>query len=233
MATSNNNDCGVYYFKQGSCSIILKKGDLLKETDINVFVIPTPELSEQNPDNFAIFKSIYSHADENKKREIKRLRSELKLLHPQVTWENDRIYILAVPPYLGNPNKAHELLGKTYTSCLRLAVQNNLRKIAFPTIGCGVIGFDTKTAARIVHSAFENFIQSADGKKMDEIRVVVYKDEVWKYFTTTFMDLNDSKQTKIKFVDMYELWHSKSCFAADFFLFIRSKIHLISIHVLD
>jgi len=205
MARSHNNDRDALYFKQGSCNIILKQGDLLDENDVDVVVIPTPDLSEPDPDNFVLFKSIHSKADDNYKREIKRVRSDLKLLHPQAISKNGRGRIFAVPPYLGNHGKACDLLKKTYTSCLDLAVKNNFRKIAFPTIGCGVIGFDTKAVARIVYAVFESFIQSTDGKKMNEIRVVIFNNKVWNDFTTIFLDLSDSKHTKIKLTDTYEL----------------------------
>jgi hypothetical protein len=233
MATSNNSDCADFYFTQGSCSIILKEGDLLKETEVDVLVIPTPDSSELNPDNFVIYKNFYSRADEDQKREIKRLRYDLKLLHPQVISKNGRGCILAVPPFLGKPNKAQELLQKTYTSCLNLAVKHNFRKIAFPTIGCGVIGFDTKAVARIVYSVFENFIQTTDGKKMNEIRVVIFNNKVWNDFTTIFLDLSDSKHTKIKLTDTYELLHSELCFTFDSPIVHPSNVRFVSIFILD
>jgi len=230
-ARSHNDDRDEFHFRQGSCNIILKQGDLLDENDVDALVIPAPDLSEGNPDNFVLFKSIYSKADEDGKREIQTVRSDLKLLNPQVISKNGRRYIFAVPPFLGNPNKAHELLKKTYTSCLNLAVKNNFRKIAFPTIGCGVIGFGRIEAARNVYSALKNFGQSKEGKNMDEIRLIIYDSGIWRDFTTTFMDLSDPKDAQIKFIKVYELLLNKSCSAVDsrFLNLFKACLHLIRV----
>ncbi|CAF3678170.1 unnamed protein product, partial [Rotaria sp. Silwood1] len=140
MATSHSDNWNELHCQQGSCKIILKPGDLLDEKDVNVLVIPTPA-GGMNPDNFQLFKSIYSNADENCKREIKKVCFNLTQSEPQPFSLYGLRYIFVAPPYVGNRDKAPKYLKETYTSCLKLAVKSNFRTIAFPTIGCGVIGF--------------------------------------------------------------------------------------------
>ncbi|CAF5038559.1 unnamed protein product, partial [Rotaria sp. Silwood1] len=199
MATSHSDNWKELHFQQGSCKIILKPGDLLDEKDVDVLVIPTPE-GGVNSDNFQLFKSIYSTVDQHDKTQINRVCSDLTLLKPQVVLSSSRKYILAVPPYVGNLSEARKLLTKTYTSCLNLAIQYNFRTIAFPTIGCGVIGFQIDDAARSVYSAIENFCQSKDGKKMDEIRIVIYDKKIYNEFIDIFIETDQTKKIKFNFV---------------------------------
>ncbi len=233
MSRSHNDDRDEVHFKQGSCSVILKQGDLLNENDVDAIVIPTPALNESNPDNFALYKSIFSKANQDDKRQIEKVRSDLKLLSPAVILKKGFGYILAVPPFKGNPDKARELLRKTYTSCLSLAVKNKFRKIAFPTIGCGVIGFETRDAAREVYSALANFGQAKDGKNMDEIRIIVYNSDVWRDFTSAFTDLGCYSDAKLKFIDMYVSFCLINRASLLFALFIFLNFVSFLFHVLD
>ncbi|CAF4039287.1 unnamed protein product [Rotaria sp. Silwood2] len=182
MATSQSDDRDEVHLQQGSCNIILKPGDLLNEKNVDVLVIPTPA-NDMNPDNFQLFKSIYSKADQYDKRQIDRVCSNLTQPEPRTISIFGRQYIFAVPPYLGNREKAGGYLKKTYTSCLKLAIKNNFQTIAFPTIGCGVIGFPINDAASNVYLALENFCQSNGGKKMNEIRIIIYDPKIYNEFT--------------------------------------------------
>ncbi|CAF5056318.1 unnamed protein product [Rotaria sp. Silwood1] len=199
MATSHSDNWNELHCQQGSCKIILKPGDLLDEKDVNVLVIPTPA-GGMNPDNFQLFKSIYSNADENCKREIKKVCFNLTQSEPQTFSLYGLRYIFVAPPYVGNRDKAPKYLKETYTSCLKLAVKSNFRTIAFPTIGCGVIGFPIDDAARSVYSAIENFCQSKDGKKMDEIRIVIYDKNIYNEFIGIFIETDQTKKIKFNFV---------------------------------
>ncbi|CAF2698230.1 unnamed protein product [Rotaria sp. Silwood2] len=202
MATSQSDDRDEVHLQQGSCNIILKPGDLLNEKNVDVLVIPTPA-NDMNPDNFQLFKSIYSKADQYDKRQIDRVCSNLTQPEPRTISIFGRQYIFAVPPYLGNREKAGGYLKKTYTSCLKLAIKNNFQTIAFPTIGCGVIGFPINDAASNVYLALENFCQSNGGKKMNEIRIIIYDPKIYNEFTGIFIDMGRNKNIKLKCVPIY------------------------------
>jgi hypothetical protein len=215
MAGSQHDDHNEFYFKQGSCSIILKQGDLLDEKDVNAIVIPTPPLSEPNTDSFAIYKAFCSKADANYRRDIERIREKVSS-GPQVLSKNDHGFIFVSSPYFNNPKKACDLLKKTYTSSLELAAKNNYRKVAFPTIGCGISGFPIRDATQVVYQTLENFIKSEKGRQMSEIRLIVFDRHVWPEFTTNFMDFCDYSNSKIKPDKMYELFFKYMVFVSTF-----------------
>mmetsp|Transcript_23705 Transcript_23705/g.11411 ORF Transcript_23705/g.11411 Transcript_23705/m.11411 type:complete len:175 (+) Transcript_23705:786-1310(+) len=62
----------------------------------------------------------------------------------------DAKYIIhTVGPIYSNKKKDSILLGYCYNNCLHLAVQNNIKTIAFPAISCGVYGYPIKEACHI------------------------------------------------------------------------------------
>ena len=216
MASAGFDQASEVHFRRGPCRIILKQGDLLRETNVDALVIPTPPLTDSENHNYALFNSICSTANRDLKREIDITREKVVLLKPQIIWKENSAYILSVPPYLGNPKKAEELLEKTYTSCLTLAMSFDVRKIAFPTIGCGVIGFRTSDAAKVVYRSLEKF-ELPSGTKLNEIRVIIYNMDVYGPFTQTFVELSQDNRSRIKFDTMYVVY-SRLVF------FIRSSI---------
>lgn len=75
--------------------------------------------------------------------------------------------------------KHYELLESCYLSCLELAVQNQIKSIAFCCISTGVFGFLQKEAAEIAVRTVRNF------QKSQEIKVIfnVFKesdDEIYR-----------------------------------------------------
>ena len=62
------------------------------------------------------------------------------------------------PVVSGKLNKEHcELLRSSYNSCLEIAVQNNIRSIAFCCISTGVFGFPQRAAAEIAVETVRKF----------------------------------------------------------------------------
>lgn len=205
MATSNSDNQSDLLFNCNSCKILLKQGNLLDEKDVNCIVIPTPPSSEGDADSFAVFKEFNKRANDHLKKEAEKIRRQLQPEQALKVMENNRGYMFVLLPYLKNEKKAHDLIKKNYTSCLKLAVQNNARSVAFPTIGCGGRRFDSGKVAGLTFAAFEEFLGGKEGKKLDEIRIVVYSSEVMRVFTNTFMNLALEEKSKIKFKESYVL----------------------------
>ncbi|TGJ83283.1 hypothetical protein E0Z10_g5502 [Xylaria hypoxylon] len=64
-----------------------------------------------------------------------------------------------------------------YHSALQLAVQNELKTIAFSAISTGIYGYPSPAAARIACSAVKDFLDGEDGKKLDKVIFVTYEEK--------------------------------------------------------
>jgi O-acetyl-ADP-ribose deacetylase len=53
------------------------------------------------------------------------------------------------PVWHGGTRNEPELLASCYRSCLKIAVENHLRSLAFPAISCGVFGYPINQAVEI------------------------------------------------------------------------------------
>ncbi len=64
------------------------------------------------------------------------------------------------PVWRGGGNNENNLLENCYRNSLELAVINNIRTIAFPSISTGVYGFPFINASTIALSTIKNFLES-------------------------------------------------------------------------
>jgi O-acetyl-ADP-ribose deacetylase len=69
-----------------------------------------------------------------------------------------------------------ELLASCYKNALTLAVENNVRTIAFPSISTGVYHFPKKLAAQIAYSTVSKFLDDNPGS-IDRVCFVTYSAE--------------------------------------------------------
>lgn len=58
----------------------------------------------------------------------------------------------------GDSNEAEEL-ASAYKSSLRVAVENNIKTVAFPAISTGIFGYPTEKAARVALVSVEEFLK--------------------------------------------------------------------------
>lgn len=71
-----------------------------------------------------------------------------------------RFVIHTVGPVYGiNQGRDAALLADCYRNCLRLAAENNLETIAFPSISTGVFGYPKHEAAQISSQAVREFLE--------------------------------------------------------------------------
>ncbi len=75
------------------------------------------------------------------------------------------------PVYSNGKRNEDELLKSCYLTALNLAVQNNIKTIAFPAISCGVYRFPIDRAAKIAVETVKNFIS-----KNEQIEKVIFID---------------------------------------------------------
>ena len=78
-----------------------------------------------------------------------------------------RIIHTVGPVWKGGQRGESELLTSCYVSCLRLALEHDLRSIAFPAISTGAYSYPPKLAAAVAINAVRGFADPGD--RLDEI----------------------------------------------------------------
>jgi len=96
-----------------------------------------------------------------------------------------RFVIHTVGPvyYSGNKDVREEQLSSCYTRSLEVAVEHNLKSIAFCCISTGVYGYPHRDAARVALSTVRKFLDSEQGEKIDRVVFVVFleqDDDIYK-----------------------------------------------------
>lgn len=76
------------------------------------------------------------------------------------------------PVYGMNKGNDAQLLADSYSNCLKLALENELKTIAFPSISTGAFHFPKHEAAQISSAAIKEFLEKTD--MLDEIRLVFF-----------------------------------------------------------
>lgn len=88
------------------------------------------------------------------------------------------------PIWRGGRQGERELLASCYRSCLELAVENGIRKIAFPSISTGVYHFPVKEAADIAVQTARRFAAEHPGS-LDLVEWVLFDDHTMQVYTET------------------------------------------------
>ena len=81
-----------------------------------------------------------------------------------------------------------ELLASCYQESLRLAVENGVQSIAFPSISTGIFGYPTEKAARVALTAVRDFVEENNTTPVsiqfvlfDDATYTCYADELFNY----------------------------------------------------
>ncbi len=88
----------------------------------------------------------------------------------------------------GNYNE-EELLASCYRNSLKLAVENGIRTIAFPSISTGVYAFPVDLAAEVAVGTVNRFLKENEGK-FDLVEWVLFDDETKKCYDAELDKLN-------------------------------------------
>ncbi len=76
------------------------------------------------------------------------------------------------PVYRGGEKNEPQLLESCYRNALQLAVDNDVKTIAFPAISCGVYGYPIDQAADIAIRAAADFLRQHP--RLEEVRFVLF-----------------------------------------------------------
>lgn len=80
------------------------------------------------------------------------------------------------PVWRGGKRGEPALLASCYQSSLNLAVENNLRTIAFPAISCGIYDYPVRDATKIAVTETLKFLRDRDS--IDKVLFVCFSAEV-------------------------------------------------------
>ncbi|MDR1897912.1 MAG: O-acetyl-ADP-ribose deacetylase [Prevotellaceae bacterium] len=91
--------------------------------------------------------------------------------------------------YDGNQNES-ELLSKCYSNSLKVALENNLKVIAFPAISTGAYGYPKREAAHIALRECMKFLN--ENPDFEKIIMVCFSDKDVEIYTRAFNILSDN-----------------------------------------
>jgi len=86
------------------------------------------------------------------------------------------------PIWMGGNNNEDELLALCYKNSLKLAVENNIKTIAFPSISTGAYGFPVNRAARVAVNEINKFFESEDGDKISKVFIVCFDSGTYESY---------------------------------------------------
>lgn len=85
------------------------------------------------------------------------------------------------PVWRGGDRGEPALLASCYRSSLRLAAQNAVRTIAFPSISTGVYGYPAKKAASVALGAVATFLEKEQGAP-ERVRFVLFDEGTYEAY---------------------------------------------------
>lgn len=95
------------------------------------------------------------------------------------------------PIWRGGKNDEDSLLKKAYYNSLQLALKNNFKTVAFPSISTGAYGFPIERASRIALSTIYDFLKNNRG--LEEVRIVLFHPDDFEVYKTSLLELLNEK----------------------------------------
>jgi O-acetyl-ADP-ribose deacetylase (regulator of RNase III) len=94
------------------------------------------------------------------------------------------------PIWSGGHNNEEELLASCYKNCLKLAAENNIKTIAFPSISTGAYGFPIDKASEIALKEIISFLNS--NNTIESVKILCFGDNSLDTYTQKFIQLNEA-----------------------------------------
>ncbi len=88
------------------------------------------------------------------------------------------------PVWRGGAQKEDQLLADAYRNSLKLAVEKNVKSVAFPSISTGAYGFPIERAARIALETVQRFVQ--EYPSLNEVRFVTFSQNDFAVYRQLF-----------------------------------------------
>jgi O-acetyl-ADP-ribose deacetylase len=84
------------------------------------------------------------------------------------------------PIWGGGNHKESELLANCYKNSLKLAVENDIKTVSFPSISTGAYGYPIDQAATVALKTIINFLKKDDS--LDEVVFTLFNDNTYKSY---------------------------------------------------
>jgi O-acetyl-ADP-ribose deacetylase (regulator of RNase III) len=91
------------------------------------------------------------------------------------------------PIWDGGDNGEDSLLASCYRNCLKLASENGIKTIAFPSISTGAYRFPLNRAARIAALEITGYME--DNDSIDKVFMVCFDEKTFEAYTEAFAAL--------------------------------------------
>ena len=92
------------------------------------------------------------------------------------------------PRWHGGTRGEDELLAGAYRSSLQVAVRNDLRSVAFPSLSTGAYGYPIREAARVALRTVVGFLRENDGR-LDVVRFVLFSAADHEVYETVLQEV--------------------------------------------
>jgi len=95
------------------------------------------------------------------------------------------------PIWGGGNRKEPELLVNCYKNSLKLAVENGIKTISFPSISTGAYGYPIDQAGEVALKAIIDFLKKDDS--LNEVIFVLFSDSIYKSYENVLKSISESK----------------------------------------
>ena len=92
------------------------------------------------------------------------------------------------PIWHGGNNNESELLANCYRNCLEIAVENNIKSIAFPSISTGIYGYPIEEASEIALKEIMKFLESST--KIEKVFIVCFGERPFNLYNEKLTEIN-------------------------------------------
>ena len=93
----------------------------------------------------------------------------------------------------GNKNEA-ELIKNAYYECLKLATENKLASISFPSISTGAYGYPVDEASRIAVSTVVSFLKE-QATSLEEVVFVLFDSPTYESYSSALHEVTGTRKT--------------------------------------
>ncbi len=84
------------------------------------------------------------------------------------------------PVWSGGGRNEKELLANCYKNCLQLAIENNIKSIAFPSISTGAYGYSIELASAVALTEIISFLKT--NNEIDKIIIVCFGNRAFEMY---------------------------------------------------